>query len=220
MTQDTGIQGPTGERLSFDDPERAVLTAALDEIRQGGYRKGSFARIAAAAGITADDLHRRYPDERELLVDTLRFRDDRGIDLLPEDPGDGRAMLQTFIDVARFNSETPGSVELFTIMAAAATAPDHPGHEYFRSRYSWLRGLLVDALRELEEEGELRKRADPEEVAAQAIAMLDGLQVQWLLDHEAVDLERLMRRFLNQHLYTPLEPSAAAPPAHLSAASS
>ncbi|WP_062380891.1 TetR/AcrR family transcriptional regulator [Demequina pelophila] len=206
MTQEIGFQGSTGERLRLDDTSQAILSAALDEIREGGYRDESFARIAAAAGLTREQLHDLYPDERELLVDTLRLRDDRALDFVPEGPGDGRAMLQGFIDIARYNQETPGSVELFTIMAASATSPDHPGHAYFRARYAWSRQLLIDALRELEEEGELRRRANPEEVAAQAIALLDGLQVQWLLDREVVDLEGMVRRFLNQFLYTPLEP--------------
>ena len=206
MTQQVSIQGPGGDRLSLDDNERTVLAAALEEIRDHGYRDGSFARIARAAGLEPDELCRRYPDERLLLVDALRYRDDLGIDMLPATQRDGRALLQGFIDVARFSSETPGSVELFAILSAAATAPDHPGHAYFRERYAWLRELLVDALRELEEEGELRRKSDPEEIAAQVIALLDGLQVQWLLDRTAVDLEGLVRGFLNRHLHRPLSP--------------
>ncbi|WP_286214348.1 hypothetical protein [Demequina sediminis] len=152
MTQQVSIQGPGGDRLSLADDERTVLAAALEEIREHGYRDGSFARIARRARLEPDELCRRYPDERLLLVDALRYRDDLGIDLLPAAQRDGRALLQGFIDVARFSSETPGSVKLFAILSAAATAPDHPGHEYFRERYAWLRELLIDALRELEEE--------------------------------------------------------------------
>ncbi|GAA5518646.1 hypothetical protein Lsed01_01078 [Demequina sediminis] len=206
MTQQVSIQGPGGDRLSLADDERTVLAAALEEIREHGYRDGSFARIARRARLEPDELCRRYPDERLLLVDALRYRDDLGIDLLPAAQRDGRALLQGFIDVARFSSETPGSVKLFAILSAAATAPDHPGHEYFRERYAWLRELLIDALRELEEEGELRRKSDPEEIAAQVIALLDGLQVQWLLDRTAVDLEGLVRGFLNRHLHRPLSP--------------
>ncbi|WP_286214349.1 TetR family transcriptional regulator C-terminal domain-containing protein [Demequina sediminis] len=54
--------------------------------------------------------------------------------------------------------------------------------------------------------GELRRKSDPEEIAAQVIALLDGLQVQWLLDRTAVDLEGLVRGFLNRHLHRPLSP--------------
>ena len=206
MTQQVSIQRPGGDRLSLADDERTVLAAALEEIREHGYRDGSFERIARSAGLEPDELCRRYPDERLLLVDALRYRDDLGIDLLPATQRDGRALLQGFIDVAHFSSETPGSVELFAILSAAATAPDHPCHAYFRERYAWLRELLVDALRELEEEGELRRKSDPEEIAAQVIALLDGLQVQWLLDRTAVDLEGLVRGFLNRHLHRPLSP--------------
>lgn len=204
MTHETVIQGPGGARLHLAAPEHDILAAALDEIRHGGYRKESFARIAAAAGITAAELRRRYPDDACLLVDALRLRDDRGIDLLPDSARDGRAMLQAFIDITRYNAETPGAVEVFATLSAAATAPDHPAHEYFRERYAWQREILIDALRELEEEGELKRSADPEAIAAQTIALLDGLQVQWLLDRGAIDLEKLVRNFLNQYLHNKL----------------
>ncbi|WP_062318675.1 TetR family transcriptional regulator C-terminal domain-containing protein [Demequina maris] len=207
MTHDTGIQGPTGARLRLEQDEHALAAAALDEIRDGGWRERSLARVAEAAGVSLEAARATYPDERELLVDALRLRDDLGIDLLPDTPRDGRAMLQAFIDVARFGTETPGTIELFGTLATAATAPDHPGHEYFRARYEWLRGLLVDALRELEEEGELKRRCDPQAVAAQAIALLDGLQIQWLLDHEAIDVEGLLRSFLDRNLHDPLQPA-------------
>ncbi|WP_062519436.1 TetR family transcriptional regulator C-terminal domain-containing protein [Demequina silvatica] len=207
MTHETGIQGPAGGRLRLELDERALAAAALDEIRVSGWRDGSAERVAAAAGLTLDDLRRTYPDERELLVDALRLRDDLGIDLLPDTPRDGRGLLQAFIDIARFGTETPGTLELFSTLATASTAPDHPGHEYFRARYAWLRGLLVDALRELEEEGELKRRCDPMDVAAQAIALLDGLQIQWLLERDAIDVEGLLRGFLDRYLHEPLEPA-------------
>ncbi|WP_062527140.1 TetR family transcriptional regulator C-terminal domain-containing protein [Demequina rhizosphaerae] len=207
MTHDTGIQGPTGARLRLEQDEHALAAAALDEIRHGGWRDSSLARVADAAGLTLAHAREVYPDERELLVDALRLRDDLGIELLPDSPRDGRGLLQAFIDIARFGTETPGTLELFGTLATAATAPDHPGHEYFRARYAWLRGLLVDALRELEEEGELKRRCDPQGVAAQAIALLDGLQIQWLLDSEAIDVEGLLRSFLDRYLHEPLEPA-------------
>ncbi|SEJ67036.1 TetR/AcrR family transcriptional regulator [Demequina mangrovi] len=206
MSQQTGVDGPTGARLSLAPDAHAILTAALEEIRAHGYREGSLDRIAAAAGTSKDALRARYPDERVLLLETLQLRDDRCVDALSEGPDDGRALLQTFIDAARYGTETPGAVELFATLTTAAAAPSHPGHEYLRARYSWLRGLLVDALRELEEEGELRRSADPQEVATQALALLDGLQVQWLLDHDQVDVEGLLRGFLDRFLHRPLEP--------------
>ncbi|MDN4476000.1 TetR family transcriptional regulator C-terminal domain-containing protein [Demequina sp. SYSU T00192] len=207
MTHDTGIEGPAGGRLRLERDEHALATAALDEITQRGWREGSLARVAEAAGMTPAHASRVYPDERELLIDVLRLRDDLGIELLPETPRDGRGMLQAFIDIARFGTETPGTIELFGTLATAATAPEHPGHEYFRARYAWLRGLLVDALRELEEEGELKRRCDPQGVAAQAIALLDGLQIQWLLDRDVIDVEGLLRSFLDRNLHEPLEPA-------------
>lgn len=207
MALDLSIPGPGGAPTDLPPLERRVLDSALDVIRRDGYHAGSYAQVAAAAGLTPPELEALYPDERVLLVDAMRYRDSLGARTLPDAAVDGRGLLQGFIDIVRYNVDAPGTVELFTMLAAASTAPDHPGHDYFRDRYAWLRGMLVDALRELEQEGELRRRADPATIAAQAIALLDGIQVQWLLDRSAVDMEGLIRGFLDQYLHTPLSPA-------------
>lgn len=209
MTLEAHRQLSGDARLAAEDPETRAARASLAEIRSRGFREDSWDRIAAAAGLTPRELTRRYPDEQSLLVATLRYRDDRAVETVPDDPCDGRAMLQAFIDIASNAAETPASTELFANLAASATSPDHPGHDYFEARDALLRGLLVDALRELEEEGELRRRCDPQEVATKLITMLDGLQVQWLLDREVVDLEAMMRTFLDKYLHQPLEPGDA-----------
>ncbi|MDN4483325.1 TetR/AcrR family transcriptional regulator [Demequina lignilytica] len=207
MSVDMQIPGPGGGPTDVSPVERRVLEAMLETISADGYHAGSFARVAARAGLTAAELEDLYPDERVLLVDAMRYRDALGAATMPDAHADGRGLLRGFLDIIRYNVATPGTVELFTMLSAAATSPEHPGHDYFRERYAWLRGMVEDALEELEQEGELRRRADPATVATQALALLDGLQVQWLLDRRAIDMERLMRAFFNQHLYRKLEPA-------------
>lgn len=212
MALDLSIPGPGGPAPELSPAEQRVLDSTLEVIRTEGYRPGSYARVAVRAGLTPAELEALYPDERVLLVEAMRHRDALGAESMPDATVDGRGLLQSFLDIVRYNVTTPGTVELFTMLAAASTSPEHPGHDYFRERYAWLRGMVEDALDELEQEGELRRRADPQVVATQALALLDGLQVQWLLDRGAIDMERLMREFFNQHLHRKL--GTPQPPHH------
>ncbi|WIB11371.1 MULTISPECIES: TetR family transcriptional regulator C-terminal domain-containing protein [unclassified Curtobacterium] len=41
--------------------------------------------------------------------------------------------------------------------------------------------------------GRIRDDLDPEDLASLSIAVSDGMQVQWLLDPDAVDGERVLR---------------------------
>ena len=47
--------------------------------------------------------------------------------------------LEALLELARENERSPGLVRLFTVLAAKAVEPDHPGHEHFRARYEDLR---------------------------------------------------------------------------------
>ncbi len=181
-----------------------LLDAVLEEASVRAIGPDSLAAVAARARITEKDILEEYPDIRVLLIKALQRRDELGAAHIAAGPRDGRSLLLGFLETARVNTATPGAVELFATLSAAATSADHPGHEYFRSRYSALRHLLVDALRELEEEGELVRGADPQEIATQTIALLDGLQVQWLLDRGVLDMPALVRSFLNVWLTHPL----------------
>ncbi|MDN4472274.1 TetR family transcriptional regulator C-terminal domain-containing protein [Demequina zhanjiangensis] len=181
-----------------------LLDAVLEEASVNAIGPDSIAAVAARARMSEKEIHELYPDHRVLLVEALQRRDELGAAHLAEGPRDGRTLLLAFLETARANTAAPGAVELFATLSAAATSADHPGHEYFRTRYQALRHLLVDALRELEEEGELEHGADPQGIATQAIALLDGLQVQWLLDRGALDMPSLVRSFFNAWLVHPL----------------
>ena len=70
------------------------------------------------------------------------------------------------------------------MLSAEATAPDHPAHEYFIGRYEYTRANIRAAFESLEAEGRLCAGVTPQRAAVATIAMMDGLQVQWLLDRD------------------------------------
>ena len=75
--------------------------------------------------------------------------------------------------------------------------PGHPGHDWARRRYRRLRANVAAALRRGAERGELRAGLDAEAHADRLIAMMDGLQTQWLIDPERVDMAAVFRGYVD-----------------------
>ena len=63
--------------------------------------------------------------------------------------------------------------------------------EFVRGRFRSLRAVLAERIAEGQRAGASARRGiDPMDAAALVIAASDGLQIQWLLDPDAVDVGR------------------------------
>jgi hypothetical protein len=56
-----------------------------------------------------------------------------------------------------------------------------------------VRAELAELVRQGQRSGAVNSDLDPEDAAALVVAASDGLQVQWLLDPDAVDVHRVLR---------------------------
>ena len=84
--------------------------------------------------------------------------------------------------LVRANSLERDLIRLYTTLGTEATDPAHPAHDYFRTRYADIRGYLAVGDRAGARTGALPPGPDAREVAASLLAVMDGLQTQWLLD--------------------------------------
>ena len=107
--------------------------------------------------------------------------------------------LQSLVNVARKNSDSRGLVELFATLSAESTAPDHPAHEYFVERYDRVVSEISQHFVELVEDGAARPGLDPVTAGRQWVALMDGLQIQWLLN-EATDMAGVLDAHLKAQL--------------------
>jgi len=82
------------------------------------------------------------------------------------------------------------------VLSGEATALDHPGHQYFRQRYASVRELTEAAVAEAQANGDLRPELDPVEVTRTLIALLDGLQIQWLYEDGGFDMTVPLRAYV------------------------
>jgi len=155
-----------------------ILAIALKSLATGGGT--TLADIAEAAGVTRSTLLYHFNSREELFAEVVRWRDELD---KQQDPPEG--LLPGYIELARRNAEIPGVVHLFTTLSAEATTPGHAAHDYFQNRYSTLLEKLAGEIRSAQALGTVTADADPLVLARIYVAVMDGLQLQWLYDDSA-----------------------------------
>lgn len=170
----------------------AILEAALDVFATAGYRNGGLREVAAKAGLTHAGVRHYFPTKLDLLHAVLGWRDEQAIRQMSSLDGPV-GVLRQWIEAARYNQGAQRMVELQVALAAEATSPDHPLHEYLRERYEFAVGFLRNTFAALAERGELAEGVEAESAARGLIALTDGIQTQWLLDRDHVDMVALVR---------------------------
>ena len=113
----------------------------------------------------------------------LREEDDRRFVRDIADRTEG-ALDETLIALVRRNNERPGLAQVFTVLSAESVQPEHPAHERFRERYSRIRNQVADWIQQEQERGRITRGIDCERLAVALIALVDGLQIQRLLEPE------------------------------------
>jgi len=188
---------PRGEYAKTSAKRTAILDAALEVFAESGYRSGSLRDVALRVGMSEAGLLHHFPNKSALLAAALDRRDQHSLERVPFESGDGEATLRGLVDLAAYNASVPGVVELYCRLSAEGTAPGHPAHDYFVQRYASTRENIRSAFESLESEGRLAAGVTPQRAAVATIAMMDGLQVQWLLDRDVVDMAEELRRFFS-----------------------
>ncbi|GAA4904386.1 TetR family transcriptional regulator [Stackebrandtia albiflava] len=173
-----------------------IIAAAAAAYGESGYRQASLRDIARRVGISHSGLLYHFPTKEALLTAVLERRDavDAARERLHGPPG--AAVLRSMVSLAAHNTDHPAIVELYSRLAAEAVSPDHPAHGYFARHYRRARDLVRASFTAMAEAGELRDGVDPDRAATVFIALMDGLQVQWLTSPDEVDMTATLRTHL------------------------
>jgi AcrR family transcriptional regulator len=178
---------------------REILDQAMALFGEAGYRGASLREIATRCGLSHPGLLHHFPTKQALLLAVLEHRDEvDGARLSSR--GTGLAILRGLVELAALNATRPGIVELFTVLSAEATAADHPAHGYFVRRYETTVGLVELAYGQVRAEGALRPEIEVVAAAHQFVALMDGLQIQWLLSHRKLDMAAVLEAHLRAQL--------------------
>lgn len=178
--------------------DRTLLDAAAQVFAEVGFRSATPTMIAAGAGCAVADVTTAYPTLAELLLAVLTARDDaegQRVGLL-EQCG-GLELLQAVKVMVQGQAADPTPGRMHTMIAAEAIDTGHPAHRWALDRYRWMRSLFAGAIRRDIDAGLIRPDVDPDHIGALLIAVMDGAQLQWLLDPAETSMSDLVTAFID-----------------------
>ncbi|MER7112360.1 TetR/AcrR family transcriptional regulator [Streptomyces sp. NPDC000229] len=179
-------------RARSEERRAEIVRAALEVIAERGYRGASLGAVAERVGLTQQGLLHYFPTKEALLVAVLEERDQW-------DTGGSGARegwrLDLLDSLVEYNAMRPGIVQTFSALLGESVTEDHPAREFFTRRYAQVRGEMAAVLRAAYGD-RLPGGLTPEQAAPLMTAVMDGLQYQWLLDPDAVDMPAAFRDFL------------------------
>ena len=174
---------------------REIIQAAFEVFAERGFRGASLDQLAQRVGLTKAGLLHYFPSKEHLLVAVLqeRDRDSASVGIRNDhdaDPLHGR--LSGLRAVVEQNASQRGLVQAYTVLSAESVTENHPAQEFFRERYRVARRRLAAVMKA---SGREVSDQDAERAAALMLAVMDGLQVQWLLDPDEIDMAEAFNLF-------------------------
>lgn len=202
------------ERSYRKGPERRaqILLSALELFAERGVG-ASLRAIGEAIGVSHAALRYYFANRDELLVEVYRAHEAQVHQAQADERSAGSevsavAMME---NSAERNRSIPGLVELYaTLTTDALQGQQHPGtREFVHTRYRRVRSDLAERVRAGQRSGAIAADVDPDDAAALVVAASDGLQLQWLLDPDDVDVRRSLA--LLERLLPGAEPTGTGP---------
>lgn len=168
---------------------REILDAAVEIFGSKGFASGTLGDIADQVGMTHAGILHHFGSKDRLLLEVLEHRDASDVaDLEGQHIPDGLPLFQHLVRTAFLNAERAGIVQAYAVLSAESVTDGHPGRDFFERRYRTLRSEVAHAFQVVCEERGVSDTRRVAEASAAILAVMDGLQVQWLLDPTAVDL--------------------------------
>jgi AcrR family transcriptional regulator len=168
-----------------------ILTAALEVFAERGYHGASLAAVAERVGLTQQGVLHYFPSKDVLLREVLRLRDEMDVRVMTATSNGRLADIERLV---AYNTTRAGLVQSFAVLSAESVTEDHPAREFFTERYRQVRSELARLIR-AELGDPVPSGVSAADAAALLVAVMDGLQQQWLLEPDAVDMPALVAAF-------------------------
>ena len=166
-----------------------ILKAALTTFGSKGYKNGSLAEIAEQVDMTHAGVLHHFGSKDQLLLEVLSYRDKTDVaHLQGQHIPDGIDLFRHLIKTALMNMERVGIVQAYAVLSAESVTDDHPVLAFFETRYEVLRNEVRHAFTVVCAEHGVDDAQAIDDAAAAVLAVMDGLQVQWLLHPGDVNL--------------------------------
>jgi AcrR family transcriptional regulator len=179
---------------------RQIVEAAASVFAELGYSGGSVRIIADRIDISPASLIQLFGSKEGLLIAVLEDWSQRS---RPADAREGTGInwFTRLPGVMRYNIENRGLIELFVTMAAEASNPKHPAHQFIAGRYASIIEEVSLHFREAIEAGDFHPMTDQQidRETRTLFATMDGLQLQWLINPHT-DLAGTFDHYVEQAL--------------------
>jgi AcrR family transcriptional regulator len=175
-----------------DARREQIVTAALELFSASGYRGTGLGALADKVGVTTPALLYYFGTKERLLRAVVDRREE--LEAASYRPV---TALDNVRNVARFITRNPMLTRLFVVLGAENLDRDDPLHDFFVKRYRRARKVSARAVKDDVEQGRLRPDVDADQLGREVVATLMGLEIQWLMDPRAFDLEAAVDAYLD-----------------------
>lgn len=170
-----------------------VIAAASARFAADGYDRTVLDQVAQDAEISLGALQHYFPSRRHLLAAVAENR----LDVATADWESRGPTADVHEIFERMQAATvaflrqPGMIELAVRVSADAIDPASPAHDVITARYRRISSRIEDDFTRSRDAGQLRADMEPAFVARLCLAVGDGLQLQWALSAQSIDLATL-----------------------------
>jgi len=165
-----------------------ILTAAEKVFAEKGYAAATVDEVAAAAGVSKGTMYNYFETKRDLFLhvfsEVIAGEESDVVELI-SGPFSGPEKLRKILSLwANRLERYKGIGRLVLEFWATAAREEHGGQlaSWFNQMYTRWRGRIAEVVAQGIDEGEFRKDFDPAVAAALIMAILDGIEVQTILD--------------------------------------
>lgn len=184
-----------------------IVEAATEIFGSRGYKAGALTEIAEQVGMTHAGILHHFGSKQQLLLEVLDFRDRTDVaELEGKHIPDGIELFRHLVKTAFLNARRAGIVQAFAVLSGESVTDNHPARDFFAGRYRTLREEASHAFRVVCAERGIEAPDTIAHASASILAVMDGLQVQWLLSPEDVKLGEASAFAIEAILAAVLEP--------------
>jgi AcrR family transcriptional regulator len=177
--------------------QEQILDVAFDLFADNGVRQTTIAAVAERVGLSEAGVLHHFASKEQLLLAVLHRVDASFPDAeaFIAEPGGGIGSLRRIYANAEVLVANPSLCRLRVVVGNEALASDGPARQYVKERLDNIRRSFMLMLRAGVHRGEFRPDIDVRRYATEIIAFLEGIQVQWLLDPEGIDIVAAHKHF-------------------------
>jgi AcrR family transcriptional regulator len=182
-----------------DESRIKILDAAVAVISEFGFYRFRLKEIAKRVDLTEAGVLHHFASKEILLHAVLEYREENAKQVIAQlDSLSGLEALRALPELAKNIVAEPQFLQLYLLLEVEGLTPDSSVREFFITRNAANRSALIKHIKKAEELGQIQIEIDPEFLAREAIAFMDGIGLQWLTERQSFDLVAVYRTYFEK----------------------